>query len=115
MNKGSLKNIVVLKELPSNIVEEAIVILKSNAKLKKVENTKKSKNANQKEDKKTENNYILKEAEMLISNYINVMEQKKENKKEATRKNNIKYKRIKNYAYIVSIIILIESILLIIK
>ena len=30
MQKNNVKNIVVLKNLPSNIVEEAIVILKSN-------------------------------------------------------------------------------------
>ena len=32
-----MRNIVVLKDLPSNIVEEAIIVLKENQKLKKVE------------------------------------------------------------------------------
>lgn len=32
MNTGNLKNIVVLKDLPSNLVEEAIVVLKENQK-----------------------------------------------------------------------------------
>ena len=33
MDTSSLKNIVVLKDLPSNIVEEAIVVSKSNKKI----------------------------------------------------------------------------------
>ena len=35
MDISNMKNIIVLKELPSNMVEEAIVILKSNIDLKK--------------------------------------------------------------------------------
>lgn len=35
MSIESMKNMVVLRNLPSNIVEEAIVILKPNVKLKK--------------------------------------------------------------------------------
>ena len=34
MNTGGMKNIVILKDLPSNLVEEAIVFLKENQKLK---------------------------------------------------------------------------------
>lgn len=30
MNKEKLNNIVILKEIPSNLIEEAIIILKSN-------------------------------------------------------------------------------------
>ena len=44
MKDSNLKNIVVLKNLPSNIVEEAFVVLKSNKyikELEKIENTKK--------------------------------------------------------------------------
>ena len=37
MNTGNLKNIVVLKDLPSNLVEEAIVVLKENQKIPKLE------------------------------------------------------------------------------
>ena len=37
MNQGGLKNMVVLKNLPSNIVEEAIIVLKTNKKIKQVE------------------------------------------------------------------------------
>ena len=37
MKQSELKNMVILKNLPSNIVEEAIVILKANKKIKKLE------------------------------------------------------------------------------
>ena len=33
MKPESMKNIIVLKDLPSNIVDEAFVILKSNKKI----------------------------------------------------------------------------------
>ena len=38
-----MKNMVVLKNLPSNLVEEAIVILKSSKKVKKLEKIEKNK------------------------------------------------------------------------
>ena len=37
MNKENMKNMVVLKDLPSNIVEEAIIILKPNVKIKSLD------------------------------------------------------------------------------
>ena len=37
MNISDMKNIVILKDLPSNIVDEAIVFLKQNQKVKKPE------------------------------------------------------------------------------
>ena len=35
MEKSQMKNMVILKNLPSNLIEEAIVILKSNKYAKK--------------------------------------------------------------------------------
>ena len=35
MNKEKLNNIVILKEIPSNLIDEAIIILKSNNSLNK--------------------------------------------------------------------------------
>ena len=37
METGTMKNMIILKNLPSNLVEEAIVILKSSKKVKKLE------------------------------------------------------------------------------
>ncbi len=96
MDTSNLKNIVVLKDLPSNIVEEAIVFLKENQKLKKPELvdmdvkpkkgnvTEKGKNTKEVNSKQ----YIVNEAQMLIADYISKLENK--NKKE-----DISYKKLK--------------------
>lgn len=115
MEQNSLKNIVVLKDLPSNIVEEAIVILKTNKKAKKVQKIEKSKKSKEHEKKLKQNEYILKEAEMLISDYITGIEEQKRSKKEMAQESEIKYRRVKNYSFITSLILLIESIYLFIK
>ena len=115
MENSKLKNMVVLKNLPSNIVEEAIIILKANKKVKKLEKIEKNKLMEDTRNKMKENDYILKEAEMLVSNYISGLEEKKEAKKVKNQKMNQKYKRIKNYAYVTSLIILIETMILFIK
>ena len=99
MDTSSMKNIVVLRDLPSNLVEEAIVVLKENQKLKKVElldmETEKGKEKKQEEKKnrnkemiekkakeKNENqkDYIIKEAQLLISDYITRIEGKSKSK-----------------------------------
>ena len=112
MNQSNLKNMVVLKNLPSNIVEEAIVILKTNKKVKKLEKIEKSKMLEDASCKKIEKDYILKEAEMLIANYISSLEEKKQERKINNKKMEQKYKRLKNYAYVASLIILVETIML---
>ena len=108
MNEGSLKNIVVLKNLPSNLVEEAIVILKSTKKAKKIQKIENRKKHKEVEEKPKKSEYILKEAEMLISNYISGIEENKA--KIPKRKLEVKYKRVKNYAFIASFILILESI-----
>ena len=80
MSQGNLKNMVVLKNLPSNIVEEAIVILKSNKKVKQVEKIEKTRLKENLQEKNKEKDYIIKEAEMLVSNYISTLEQKKKDR-----------------------------------
>lgn len=96
MNINNMKNIVVLKDLPSNIVEEAIVILKANVDLKRNE-VMDSKKENIKVGAKLKNNskdYIVKEAEMIVSNYITSIEKPKQleltNKKLIKQYNNLK-------------------------
>ena len=44
METSNLKNMVVLKNLPSNIVDEAIIVLKANKKTKKLQKIDKQKN-----------------------------------------------------------------------
>lgn len=50
-----LKNMIVVKNIPSNIVEEAFIIVKENLKIEKLDI-----------DKKNENKLIIKEAEDII-------------------------------------------------
>ncbi len=110
MDKDSLKNIVVLKNLPSNIVDEAIIILKPNKKIKKPEIVdKKINNANC--DKEAQNNkHVINEAEMLVNNYISKLE-KSDNKINVNNNFKEKYNRLKKYAFVSSIILMMSIIL----
>lgn len=105
MTNNDLKNIVVLKNLPSNIIDEAIVILKSNKNVRKLQLAER-KMIFDCEDNSNLDNYVIKEAEMVISNYIEKIENNKSTKKS---NNNIetKYKKIKVYSICVSIILVI--------
>ena len=70
MKESNLKNIIVLKNIPSNIIDEAFVILKSNKNAKKLETIEKSKSKGRGEIKNKGQDYIVKEAEMVVSNYL---------------------------------------------
>lgn len=113
METSNMKNMVVLKNLPSNLVEEAIVILKSSKKVKKLEKIEKNSKINKKEIDKKEKDYVLKEAEMLISSYISKLENNHQQRQYKNGKMNQKYKRLKKYAYLSSIIIVIQAIIII--
>lgn len=100
METSNMKNIVVLKNLPSNLVDEAIVILKANKNARQFEYADNSSTLryNESVDKK---DYIIKEAESVISNYIS----KIENGKNKISKNitvERKYKTLKIYTIIIS-------------
>ena len=111
MEDIDLKNMVVLKDLPSNIVKEAYVVFKSNKMIKKFQ--KINKNTEQKQINKDneDSQYAIKEAEMLVSEYIERVEK---SEKEVILNSRIN-KRLKKYAYIASIVMVLQFILLIIK
>lgn len=93
MNTNNMKNIIVLKELPSNIVEEAIVILKENINIKNIDKKKENVKVTAKVGKRN-TDYIVKEAESVVANYISNLERPKQ--LEITNsKLKRKYKRIK--------------------
>lgn len=75
MDIQNMKNMVVLKNLPSNLIEEAFVVLKDNVKVHKEELA-----GNKKEDGNKINvkgkDYVIKEAEMIVSEYISKIERK---------------------------------------
>ena len=105
MLENNLKNIVVLKNVPSNLIDEAIIVVKSKKTAKKLEHVEKNSAIC---FKKTSNNndYIIKEAENIVSNYINKIEKNKKFKK---FDNNIevKYRKIKAYSIFISVLLLI--------
>ena len=109
MESSDMKNMVVLKNLPSNMVEEAIIIFKETQKIKQKELIDKGKNVNVTQDKSKTKDYILKEAEMLVNDYIN----KIENKKKTINNRDIieKYKNLKNYS-IASTVLLVISLII---
>mgnify|MGYP003196975956 CR=1 FL=1 len=63
-----MRNIIRIKDVPSNTIEEAIIILKENKKAKKHEYSNKFKNINERteDDKK----FVIKEAELIIADYL---------------------------------------------
>lgn len=117
MNTGSMKNIVILKDLPSNLVEEAIIFLKENQKLKKpefIDVDSKQKNANSinKEKKQNSKEYIINEAQMLISDYISRLESKNRKEDFSYKKLKRKYETLKKVTAVLSIVFTASLLLL---
>lgn len=100
MQKNKTNDVIFLRNLESNLIEEAIVILKENIKLDSIEN--------EKNDRKLTNNNILKEAELIINQKINQSNVKYEKFK--VNKLEKKIKRLK----IINIIAVITGILAIV-
>lgn len=61
---GKSKKIIVIKDIHSNLFEEAILVLKEDKEQEQGEISNSDKNCNIKND------FILKEAELIINNYI---------------------------------------------
>lgn len=110
MESSDMKNMVVLKNLPSNMVEEAIIIFKENQKVREKEFIEKGNKINSAEIQSRSKDYILKEAEMLVTDYINKIENNKKTKKE-DKDIMLKYKRIKGYSLSVTILFIISLII----
>ena len=118
MNTGGMKNIVILKDLPSNLVEEAIVFLKENQKLKKPElidiETKQAKGqANKKEEKvRSSRDYIVNEAQMLIADYISKVENNHKSEALVYKRLKRKYRLLKKISCALAIGLVVNIILL---
>lgn len=101
MQNSRLKNSIVLRGMASNIVDEAIVILKPNIKIKSKELMK----GNKIKDKKTEKNLIVTEAEHIILDYIEKINQKEISHKRKYLENKNKVLKITNIIFIVAFIL----------
>lgn len=111
METNSLKNIIVLKSLPSNIIDEAIIILKSNKYAKKFQTIEKN---NKKEIEKNDfskKEYIVKEAEAILASYVTKVENSRSLEK--TNKNlKKKYEFLKKYSIAITILFCISIVIL---
>lgn len=110
MNEIKMKNMVVLKNLPSNIVDEAFVVFKSPKNAKKLEKIEQNKNTKNQPNTNKNKEYFLKEAEMLVKDYINQIENKDNKSNSMKFKTN---KKVKFWAYISTGIAIAECLLLI--
>ena len=75
MEIKNLRKMIVLKNIPSNMIEEAIIVLKQNVNeknLKVINNNYKNKYS-----EKNNKDYIVKEAELIVSDYIKNIEKNK--------------------------------------
>lgn len=108
MNMSDMKNIVILKDLPSNLVEEAIVFLKQNQKIKKpeyIENTEKFKENRQIEKSK---DFLANEAKLVIADYILKIEKENSKTKNVDKKVDKKYKRLKSINFMLIVALLLS-------
>ena len=103
METSKMKNMVVLKNLPSNMIEEAIVIFKENSKIKAKDVINKSNQLSQIQGKSKD--IIFKEAEMLVNDYVKRVESSK-NKKIFDKKINDKF--LKKYSIVITILFIIS-------
>lgn len=109
MQSSDMKNMVVLKNLPSNMVEEAIIIFKETQKVKQKELLEQRKEIDLIETQTKSKEYIVKEAEMLVTDYISKIEK---NKKSINKKCiEHKYKILKKYSIILTVFLFISLII----
>lgn len=97
----NMRNIIRLKDVPSNTIEEAIIIFKENKKAKKYEYVNKFKNKDGRED--DNNKYVIKEAELIISDYLKNSEVDKSS-------SNKKVKRLKITNIILGFLLIVSII-----
>ena len=98
MDISNMKNIVILKNLPSNLVDEAIVILKQNKKIKKpeiVDNKSKKFAGHNDLNQEKKDDFFVKEAENVISDYISKIENQDLKGNKVLNNLREKYKKLK--------------------
>ena len=101
MENNKIKNTIVLRGMASNIVDEAIVILKPNVKIKKTQTMKNIREKNYSKE------LILKEAEHIIEEYIHRISTGESEKEKQVLKRKIKKMRCILFTFFVLFIIVI--------
>lgn len=97
---SKMKNMIFLKDIKSNLVEEAIVVFKENVKVKE-EQILKSSRVEKAEYQNSNEEVFIKEAEGIINEYVNKIEEKLKEKK---LKRNLNFLKVINITLIVAIL-----------
>lgn len=135
MKTDVMKNVIILKNLPSNLIDEAIVIVKDKKKIKDINYSEFIKDGGEKfsssvnrqtsnrviqgymkeedlkkleDTKKEERKYVIKEAEIVVTNYLSKIDNRMPEKK--IKRLEKSYKRAKKMSIILGIISVISII-----
>lgn len=135
MKTDIMKNVIILKNLPSNLIDEAIVIVKDKKKIKDINYSEFIKDGGEKfsssankqtsnrviqgymkeedlkkleDTKKEDRKYVIKEAEIVVTNYLSKIDNKIPEKR--IKRLEKSYKRAKKMSIILGIISVISII-----
>ena len=116
MGEIKKQNTIVLRNLPSNLIEEATIVFKNKKTVREIEKAEKERKKQEstiipvknKEGKRQ--SYAIKEAEMVIVDYVSGIEEKRKNINLRNNKVNKKYKRLKIYSIATTALFLLETI-----
>ena len=102
MENNKIKNTIVLRGMASNLVDEAIVILKPHVKMKKTQvvNNIREKNNSSKE-------LILKEAEHIVSEYVNRISIETIKREKIILEKKVKKLRVISFAFFIIMVIIV--------
>ena len=107
MEKSKMKNVVVLKNLPSNLIEEAFVVVKSKKIARSFEYID-GKNEMDRKDCK-DDGYIVREAESVLASFVSFIERKERKKVDLGLKR--RYNMLKIYGVLVTVAFVVAVIL----
>ena len=101
MENNKIKNTIVLRGMASNVVDEAIVILKPHIKIKKTQVV------NNIREKNNSKEMILKEAEHIVSEYVNKISVKEIENEKIKLERKVKKLKIISFMFFIILIITI--------
>lgn len=105
MDISKMKNIIVLKNVSSNIVEEAIVVLKENKKVSVCKYADDNKNND------NSDNFIINQAESIVNNFVKKIEKKQGPTKKDYLNLKNKYLKLKKINIVLAGMLLISLLL----
>lgn len=120
---NNMKNIIIVKDLPSNLIDEAIIVVKDKIKNidKLIENKQNYEHCFIKEEdfnkirniQRENRKYIVKEAEMVVSDYLDKIDENKKYKEKVKLKKT--YKKLKYTNLCLMLTSIISTMICIIK